>query len=214
MSIYDGIQILFAILFIALSLARTLALRRKQIEVWVMGKEREGGGKPGLEVLFVTGIVLYYVLIFLFATGHGNLLPGIVSRPWFDSPTLKTAAVGIVAVAFALNVLGLAALGESWRVGVDAENPGRLVTGGIYRYSRNPIMVCLFLYALGLWLTYSNLLMLLSLVVVIVGVPYQVAQEEAFLRRQHGERYLDYQARVGRYWTMPVPRRQQRGAGA
>jgi protein-S-isoprenylcysteine O-methyltransferase Ste14 len=75
-----------------------------------------------------------------------------------------------------------------------------LVTGGPYRFSRNPIYVGLSLayvsLALALAAAWSLVLLVPLLVVVRYGV---IAREEAYLERKFGDAYRNYAASVRRW---------------
>jgi protein-S-isoprenylcysteine O-methyltransferase Ste14 len=210
MSAFDRIQIVFVVFFLALSLWKTLALRRRGISVWIMGREADGLARSLIGLSFLAGMVLWFGLVFLLASGRGRLLPAGLGRAFLDFVPLEVFGICCCAASLLLNLLGLIALGDNWRVGLDRSRPGALITHGVYAFSRNPIMVCTFLYALGLACTYTNPIMLLVLLCAGVSVHYQVRREEAFLAEQHGDRYREYQRRVGRYFTLPARGRDSR----
>ncbi|MBX3026210.1 isoprenylcysteine carboxylmethyltransferase family protein [bacterium] len=90
-------------------------------------------------------------------------------------------------------------MGASWRVGVDDTSRPGLVTHGLYRWTRNPIYLAMFLALAGLVLLLPTWLTLLTLVGAIVAVRSQVREEEAYLLRAYGDAYRAYTARVGRF---------------
>lgn len=86
----------------------------------------------------------------------------------------------------------------------------QLVTEGPYRYSRNPMYVCLVLIQAGLCLVYNTPWPLLLLPPVVLFVQYRVIlREERYLAAAFGQQYLDYCSEVGR-WLWPLPRLQER----
>lgn len=90
-------------------------------------------------------------------------------------------------------------MGASWRVGVDeASRPG-LVTHGLYRWTRNPIYLAMFLAFGGLVLMLPTWITLLCWIASVIGVRSQVREEEAFLLRTYGDEYRRYLDRVGRF---------------
>lgn len=110
-------------------------------------------------------------------------------------------AVGCVLAFGGLWVMVRAQLemGASWRVGVDeASRPG-LVTHGLYRWTRNPIYLAMFLALGGLVLLLPTWITLLTLGGAIVAVRSQVREEEAYLLRTYGAAYRAYADRVGRF---------------
>lgn len=122
-------------------------------------------------------------------------------------PLLPLATGGVTAVAggvvaiigIVLMVRAQLDMGASWRVGVDEGARPGLVTRGLYRFSRNPIYLALFVALAGFALLMPTWLSLLALIGAIVGVGRQVRQEEAYLRRAYGAEFDRYAAQVGRY---------------
>lgn len=89
-------------------------------------------------------------------------------------------------------------MGASWRIGIeDGAKPG-LVTGGLYRYSRNPIYVGLLLVVAGYTAQIPTVLSVILLAGGYVGMRMQIAAEETYLAATYGDAFGDYAARVGR----------------
>ena len=78
--------------------------------------------------------------------------------------------------------LNLVSFGNSFRVGIDQDHPDKLVTTGIFAFSRNPIYVAFGLILLGQFLVFSNWILLVYLVAAIWLFHRQVLREEAYLR--------------------------------
>jgi protein-S-isoprenylcysteine O-methyltransferase Ste14 len=79
-------------------------------------------------------------LILPFALGYFYL---IFARVWYPTHTTWVSWTGVAfcALALLLILLSLFWFGRSFRVGIDAERPGPLVTSGIFGISRNPMYV-------------------------------------------------------------------------
>ena len=83
---------------------------------------------------------------------------------------------------------------------VPTEPPTRLVVGGLYRYSRNPIFVADVAILVGLFLHRGELSLLLYAGLVTVFVhALVVLREEPQLRRRFGEDYARYERAVPRW---------------
>ena len=90
-------------------------------------------------------------------------------------------------------------LGASWRVGIDEGAAPGLVTGGLYRFSRNPIFTWMLVAAAGCALLIPTWLSLITLAGSAICLRAQVLEEEAYLRRSYGTDFLAYASRVGRF---------------
>jgi protein-S-isoprenylcysteine O-methyltransferase Ste14 len=111
------------------------------------------------------------------------------------------------ALGGALYALGLAltlwaqwTMGASWRIGVEPSERTPLVTAGAFAFARNPIFTGMLGVALGLALLLPNALALAAVASLAVAIELQVRLvEEPYLIAQHGESYLGWARRVGRF---------------
>jgi protein-S-isoprenylcysteine O-methyltransferase Ste14 len=96
-------------------------------------------------------------------------------------------------------LLSLVSFGKSFRVGIDVDHSGKLVTAGVFAFSRNPIYVAFGFVLLGQFLVFANWILLVYLAAGIWLFHRQVSCEEEYLRKQHGHEYAEYCNRVRRY---------------
>jgi protein-S-isoprenylcysteine O-methyltransferase Ste14 len=118
-----------------------------------------------------------------------------------ELPPIITAIGGLLYVCgVTLAFTSQLTLGKSWRIGVDASERTELVERGAFKVVRNPIFSALQLTAVSLALVCSTPLAWLACAVQLVALQLQVrGVEEPHLARMHGDAYLDYTARVGRF---------------
>jgi protein-S-isoprenylcysteine O-methyltransferase Ste14 len=129
-----------------------------------------------------------------------TLLDVLEPIPALDGSAGHAIGVVLAVGGIVLTFLAQLAMGESWRIGVDPEERTQLVTGGPFKLVRNPIYSAMFPTVLGLVLMVPNVLSLLALVGLAIGLELQVRLvEEPHLLRVHGEEYVDYAGRVGRF---------------
>ena len=91
-------------------------------------------------------------------------------------------------------------MGESWRIGQSVTEQTSLVTRGLFAHVRNPIFSGLLVFGLGfVWLV-PSVAILPALLVLAAAIVLQVRfVEEPWLIRRHGDAYLSYAQRVGRF---------------
>ena len=77
-----------------------------------------------------------------------------------------------------------------------------LMTGGPYGLCRNPMLVGIYLYDIGVLVWLWSALPLLIFLVEVILLTIQVHSEEKRLEKDFGKDYLDYKKRVGRYCTI------------
>ena len=70
---------------------------------------------------------------------------------------------------------------DSWRAGIPDKDRTKLVTTGIYRYSRNPAFLGFDFMYVRLLLMYFNLSMLVVSAFAIIMLHLQILQEERYL---------------------------------
>jgi len=87
---------------------------------------------------------------------------------------------------------------------ISAMEVSKLITTGIYRWSRNPQFLGFYLSLLGMSLLgRSGYALLLAVIAVIYCHHYIVKVEEPYLERIFGEEYIAYKSRTPRYVGIP-----------
>ena len=89
---------------------------------------------------------------------------------------------------------------DSWRAGINTAGDTKLVTKGIYAFSRNPAFLAFDFLYIGILLMYFNPLLLGATVFAMVMLHLQILQEEKYLPQLFGEEYLEYKKNTGRYF--------------
>lgn len=116
-----------------------------------------------------------------------------------QAPRIAWSGAAFVFLGTALIAIAQFTMGDSWRIGVPKEERNRLVTEGIYRWSRNPIYAGMVAALAGVFLMAPNAVTLALLAMASVSVAVQVRIEEAFLRDMHGAVFDQYCARTRRW---------------
>lgn len=138
-----------------------------------------------------------------------DFLPALARARLFDSTLALVAGLGLTLVAALLNVLAAIALGDSWRIGI--ERPTRLITTGIYAFSRNPTYLFFDLWFWAAFLVHPTPLFLAAAGAGTLLFHLQVLAEERFLLAQFRADYEAYCAVVSRYCGLPGRLRIGRG---
>lgn len=95
-------------------------------------------------------------------------------------------------------LLSVLCMRDSWRVGIPDKEQTRLVTTGIYRFSRNPACLGFDCMYFGV-LLYCNPLMAVLTAYAVVMLHLQLLQEERHLTAAFGDAYREYRRHVFRY---------------
>jgi protein-S-isoprenylcysteine O-methyltransferase Ste14 len=150
------------------------------------------------DTLFVVVLVATLGQAVAAAVRHDRLVGLTIALPVGPAAQLGVGAL-LLFGGTALMAAAQLHLGKSWRIGIDEEARPGLVTGGLYRVSRNPIFLGMFVTLAGLVVLLPTAVSLVVLVVSIAGVRTQVLEEEAYLLRVYGDDYRTYVGRVGRF---------------
>lgn len=126
---------------------------------------------------------------------------GVLGAVLLDGVAIKLIGVLIVLAGLMIFALALWSFADSWRIGIDRNAPGALVTSGIFAWTRNPIYVALDLIFSGTFLLQGRTIFLLLALALAALLHYQVRREEAYLTSAYGDTYREYCTRVGRYVT-------------
>jgi protein-S-isoprenylcysteine O-methyltransferase Ste14 len=164
-----------------------------------------GIGKTGMQRVvewsFAAGFIAWCFEVIAAALPlDRHLFHGFMYVPLVDAIGIKVFGVVLMLFSFGIFIAALAAMGNSWRLGIDRHTPGKLVTGGIFAVSRNPIYAAIDLYYIAAFLINGTLLFLLFALAVVSLMHYQVLQEEKTLPQLYGGEYRAYCRRTGRYF--------------
>lgn len=202
MTIYGWLQLGALALFLCLAAARAIRIgRRRHVNAFAIRPDHNRW-RWALEISFFVAVNVWAIELALVSVPGGHsLFPAGLGRGVLAVPLLRPTGALMVVVGLGLDITGLAALGESWRLGVDERRPGELVTAGVYRLTRNPIYLFFNLFFWGVFLINGTPAFLLFALLGGANLHLQVLEEERFLEEVHGERYRQYRRAVGRYWT-------------
>ena len=127
-------------------------------------------------------------------------LAGLATIDALDADLVAYAGLVIAGVGVLLTLAAQLSMGDSWRIGVDETESTELVTEGAFRIVRNPIFSAMLVTAVGLAMMVPNVIALAGLIALVIALEVQVrGAEEPYLVRVHGQRYLRYAHRVGRF---------------
>lgn len=175
------------IIFYIIYYSKQFTLKHKGIKVNQLKSQRNGN-----HLAIIMGLANLLVALIEFISIYCN-----TENP-FEIISLLGIVLGIFGdVAFYLSVKQM---GDSWRAGVNPNEKTKLVTSGIYQYSRNPAFLCFYLVYIGILFMFYNPWLLAATLFVMMMLHLQVVKiEEPYLKETFKEEYSIYQKQVNRY---------------
>src|SRR5262249_53505474 len=180
---------LTVLLFLGLVITRSLLMRRAGIKAVTFANiDRKDF------------LILPFAFFYIYIVSAAPLgLPAVTEQEFFRSEAISWVGVFLCGLGLVLFCLILLSFGRSFRVGIDTDHPGKLITTGVFALSRNPIYVAFWIIMLGQFLIFPNWILLAYLPGAAWLFHRQVLREEDFLRKQYGQEYTEYCNRVRRY---------------
>src|SRR5262245_19936500 len=176
-------------LLLGVVLTRAVVMRRAGIRAVHFGNTDK------TDFLIPPFALFYFYTVFAAAFS----LPIVSTQEFFDLEVVSWVGAMLSFAGLVFFVLSLVSFGKSFRVGIDIDQPDKLVTTGVFAYSRNPIYLAFGLILIGQFLVFPNWI---PLVYVAAGswlIHRQVLREEEFLKKHYGKEYEAYRNTVRRY---------------
>jgi protein-S-isoprenylcysteine O-methyltransferase Ste14 len=178
------------VLLLAIVLARVALLRRRGIQAMKFGNIDKK------DFLIPPFALFYFYLVLAAAFGW----PTVSAKEFFHSEIASWIGVLLCLTGLSLMAWSVVSFGRSFRVGIDADHPDKLITDGVFAFSRNPIYVAFAIILIGEFLILPNWITLVYVGAAMWLFHRQVRREEDYLNRHYGEAYADYCSRVRRYF--------------
>ncbi len=159
---------------------------------------REYRTRRELSLATVAAVWLLYALHFSLI-----LIAAIRSTWWLPLPRTLALGGGILFLASGTILYAAAVISFRSLKRMSGRDMSRLITGGAYRWSRNPQNMGWFLFLLGLALLRRSGMVLLLALLFWVSFRLYLPLEEELLERVFGETYREYRSRTHRYLGPP-----------
>jgi len=190
--IFQGaLSLCIFILFVVIIWIRAIMLKKHGINVIVFGKTDR---KEFIYLLLIM-VIGFSLLMVIF----GLPLWLYMVHPFWKSELPGWFGLLLYALSIIGFVVTLANFGKSFRVGIDEKQPDKLITGGVFTFSRNPVYLCFLVYFLGLLLIFRNVALIIVTIIAMIMIHRRILREESFLSSYYGQEYKEYCIKVRRY---------------
>jgi len=126
---------------------------------------------------------------------------------WRLHPVVRAGALVVAAGGAALSVAGVREQGAQLTPRVDPPAGARLLTDGVYRFSRHPVYAGLLLGGAGFAVLRRRREPLVAWAALAAVLHAKTAAEEQALRARFGAAYVEYAARTPRLLGLPASAR-------
>jgi len=132
-----------------------------------------------------------------FLAGGSASGPVLHLFPALLNSTTLALGLGLVTLGYAATLWCYAAMGNTWRIGVNTKEKTTLVSNGPYRWVRHPIYLFQIVMLAGAALLLPTAASFAILILHCICAQIKAADEENYLLKIHGDAYHDYMSRTG-----------------
>ena len=185
------IPILELPILIILVIIRAVILRRHGIKAFVFGVTNKTD-------FLIVPVVLFF-FYGLLSTVINLPFPKFLIKPFWEMYLTYIISIVICTISIIWFGITLKIFGKSFRVGIDEKTEEKLITNGTFAISRNPVYIGFIAFFTGIFAAYSNILVIVFLLFIILMIHRQIIREEKFLKEHYGIEYNEYCKKVRRY---------------
>jgi protein-S-isoprenylcysteine O-methyltransferase Ste14 len=183
-----------------------MVIRVRRREHHDVGVIPERTGERVMWLVVVPTILAWIALPTLALThGRGLLAVPAFAREGLVYPALRWIFALVALACLAATLRAWRSMGRHWRMDISDRNTA-LVTSGLFAYIRHPIYAFSIALMLATAIVLPTVPMLVVAAVHIVLMNVKARNEEAHLARIHGDAYVRYVERTGRFFPRPAAR--------
>ena len=181
---------LVMVLVVGMVVTRVLLMKRRGIKAMHFGNIDK-------KDFLIPPFAFFYIYIVFANAFHWR---GSGSQHFFRCAIINWFGVALCFAGLSVLLCSLISFGRSFRVGIDIKHPDKLITTGVFAFSRNPIYVAFVSILTGQFLIFSHWIFLVYLAAGVCLIHRQVLREEDYLKKHYGQEFLEYCNRVRRYF--------------
>lgn len=144
---------------------------------------------------------IYIGIIFLITAGSIYLsVKGIIPALTFKFLKIPFIIIGVILILLGTYIWYLGAIKSKLDENIRSD---KLVTDGIYAYTRNPIYTAFIFIFTGIIIIFNNIyLFVLPFIYYALLTIFMINTEEKWLKEKYGKEYEDYCKKVSRCFTI------------
>jgi protein-S-isoprenylcysteine O-methyltransferase Ste14 len=187
------------LMIVLLILVKVWALRRQGVEVSAKGTKK----KPAFLLVYMVFLLLFMIWLWGLAESALHLqqpvLPSFLTHRFTESMMLQATGAAFILLSVLLMLFTLLHFKSSLRFGLSKNNQGRLITKGIFSFTRNPFFLSINLFFIGQAMVFPAPLFIAMAFMALFSIHLFILKEEKFLHVQYPDEYPTYFRKVRRY---------------
>jgi protein-S-isoprenylcysteine O-methyltransferase Ste14 len=187
------------LIIILLIIIKVIALRKQGVKVSAEGTKK----KPVF--IFVYPVFLLLFLTWLWGLAESAfhiqqpVLPAVLTHKFISSFMPEAAGAAIILLSVIVLFFALLHFKTSLRFGLNENNRGKLITTGIFSFTRNPFFLSIDLFFIGQAMVLPAPLFIAMAFLALGSIHLYIVKEEKFLLVQYPDEYPNYSRKVRRY---------------
>ena len=143
---------------------------------------------------------LFFIISYIF---FDDIISNLWLLTFLSNDILILFGMILIFFGFLFELFGIIALGINFRIELPTDET-ELITSGIYRIMRNPIVFGIFLLVIGTFFIIPTIIGLIICIFNILTFNSKAVDEEKFMVRRFGKKYENYRNKVGRYLPFKI----------
>ena len=187
----------YLLLYILMFVLPVVILKRKGIDA---KGTLEGIPKWPLFAYFILFISFLWLPLIILYVVNIESISWFLKISFLANDMVKITGITIIGIGLLIEAHGMIEMGENFRIYLPREKT-KLITTGIYRYIRNPLVLSIYMLVFGAFLIIPNLLMLLVFICNIYVYQRKIREEEEYyLLKVYKKEYEEYKKNVGGFF--------------
>jgi protein-S-isoprenylcysteine O-methyltransferase Ste14 len=194
------LPVLWTLLIAAIAANRWLVARQLGRDPIVIRRWNSPSRYRSLETVLLIGLAVLTADVALNAIWPAVVSERLAIGAIRNSRVVRSIGLAMLTAGLFLVAVAVRQMGISWRIGIDTDAPGPLVSRGVYARVRHPIYSGMLLGSMGIAGVTADALSIVVAVGAAIALPIQAGFEEAFLLSRYPQAYPLYLKRSGRFF--------------
>ena len=150
--------------------------------------------EPHSRWTFIWIVILLFILSRFFFHRNASFL-FFTSAP-SSFPSIQVLGILLTILGLIIAIVARKTLADNWSSNVELKKDHKLITTGVYNYTRHPIYTGIDLMGFGTIIALQSIVATLFFIFMVIFLMYKMKKEETLLRKHFPKEYPDYMKRT------------------